>query len=246
MRARLRPATEVMIKDVEATTGKPVVLRPEPALAGRAYAAYAASDEDRSRYLVLYEPSAEPYLDHLIPHELGHVLLLEDAPEGDRLLAHIGHTERLASRNALSGELSSLTRGLLNNDPRGTDELLDLWSDGVVTQAASYPQDILIERMLYERYPQLRESQRESLDRQAREAQDGLDARLIAFTPKTVSVASLSMSYALLKSLAYLQEPWMTRPFRGTLSERVGEELLDMFRQHNPQSLQDCIAVTEA
>ncbi len=233
-----------MIDEVERTTGKPVVLRPEPGLAGKAHAAYAASDLDQSRHLVLYDPAFETYLNHLVPHELGHVQLFATAERDDRLLPHLGQAERLASRTALGSQLSNLTRSLLESEG-DANALLDLWSDGAVMQVANYPQDILIERMIFENHPRLRSSQRASLTLIARESHAGLNARVLALTPRSVSLASHAMNYALLKSVSsYLGEPWMVRPYRGTSFERIGEELLDLFAARSSDELTSCTAVS--
>ncbi|MFN0146548.1 MAG: hypothetical protein ACKVT1_08565 [Dehalococcoidia bacterium] len=233
-----------MIQDVERTTGKPVVLRAERGLEGRAHATYSASDPDQSRHLILYQPGFEAYLNHLVPHELGHVQLFAAARPPERLLPHVGATERRVSRTVIDQGLSPLTRRLVG-DGKESNGLFDLWSDGVTSQLGNYPQDILIERTIFEHRPGLRSSQRESLALLAKEAHAGLDARVLLLTPRVVAVASHSMNYALLKSCArFLQEPWMVRPYRGTLYERMGEELLGALAEQRPADLSGCIAVS--
>lgn len=233
-----------MIQSVEGQTGRPVLLRPEPGLAGKAHAAYAASDPDERRHLVLYDPEYADYLNHLLPHELGHVQLFTGAESDDRLLPHIDGETRAQARRVLLAELPASARPLLRSTLDLT-EILDLWSSGVIVQASNYPQDILIERMIFNEHPDLRASQRQSLARMAQESHDGLDSRIMMVTPKTVSVASQAMNYALLKSCArFLGEPWMVRPYRRTTFEHVGEELLDIFNAVQPEDLGGSIEVS--
>jgi len=233
-----------VIEDVERTTGKPVVLRPELGLRGKAHASYAASDPDESRHLILYDPEFASSINHLVPHELGHVSLFAYAGNRDRLLPHIGPEQRRLSRTTLRREVPRHALDVLKSETE-TDAFLDLWSDGLVMQVYNYPQDILIERSVFESHPALRSSQRGSIAQLAQEAHDGLTARAITLTPRTVTLAAQSMNYALLKSCSgYLGAPWMVRPYRNTSMERTGEELLDLLRASAPENLGDCLDVT--
>ena len=111
-RSRLLTATQRMLADVESRTGKPVELRPEPQLDGRARGTYAVSDPDRSRHLLLYDPAKIDLLDHIVPHELGHVEMFESADPAGRLVPVVVEQDRQLARKNLLRELVATRRVL--------------------------------------------------------------------------------------------------------------------------------------
>lgn len=230
---------------VEAETGTPVVVRQEPGLHGKASGAYVASDPDPSRHLIVYDPAQSRYLNHIIPHELGHLKQHVAAAPEQRMVATMSAAHRARARERLFMRLPLATLRAFPADV--LDEVADLWSGGLVTQLASFPADIRIERAIWVEHPPLRAIQREALELQARAAHEALDARVAAVTPGFVFEGTNAMNYALLKSVArMLQQPWMVRPYRGSIHERAGEDLLDLFNATAPHDLPTCLEVSNA
>ncbi len=234
-----------MIAKVEADTGRVVVLRPEPGLHGKARGAYVASDPDRSRHLVVYDPAAMEFINHIVPHEIGHIRQYESAAIGERPVIRLGPEERAAAFPVLAAELPLLARRAIHDD--SLPEVFEAWMTGLGSQLASFPADILIERALWDEHPPLRASQRAALEDSASAALGALQGQVALLTPRSVAIACNAMNYAFLREVGrFLQAPWMVRPYRGTVYESEGEVLLDLFRGRSPSDLSGCREVTDA
>ena len=232
-----------MIDAVERTTGKPVVLRPETGLQGRANAAYVASDTSETRHLIVYDPAKSHLANHIIPHELGHLGHFLKFRPAARLLPIIRTDERIRARAVVLGALPVRIRA--TNTAETLRLAADEWISGCVGQVTSFPADISIEHDLWAQHPDLRSAQREALAATAQDAHRVLQSEASCVTPSRVLNASNSMNYALLKAASrFLREPWMVRPYRGTPSERIGEELLEIYSTEHPSDLPGFQAVS--
>ena len=231
-----------MLADVESRTGKPVELRPEPQLDGRARGTYAVSDPDRSRHLLLYDPAKIDLLDHIVPHELGHVEMFESADPAGRLVPVVVEQDRQLARKNLLRELVATRRVLPSTS---VSPVTDLWIDGTVGQLANFPADIAIEQDLWRLHPELRGAQRRALELTAVEGHEALQPQVVEYTPETVLTAVNSMNYAFLKSVSrFLGQPWMVRPYEKTPYKAVGEDLLSMFAAGQPATLAGGISIS--
>ena len=221
----LLPLTQALLRDVEARTGRPVVVRADPAVRDRGRAIYVVSDPDPSRHLVLYDPAERRHLDHLVVHELGHLGAFSTAAPEERTVPVLTERARLRAITQLGRELERLVeRGV---PERLLPELLPIWLSGTVAQLVDTPADIAIELDMWNSSPGLRSHQRASLEAQATELHRVLLPQVRAVTPPSIWLASNAMNYALLRSVGrFLNEPWMWRPYAGTVMASVGDELL--------------------
>ncbi len=224
-RSGLLPLTHALLRDVEARTGRPVVVRADPAVRDRGRAIYVVSDPDPSRHLVLYDPAERRHLDHLVIHEIGHLRAFSDAAPEERTVPVLTERARLRAITQLGRELERLVeRGV---PERLLPELLPIWLSGTVAQLVDTPADIAIELDMSNSSPGLRSHQRASLEAQAIELHRVLLPQVRAVTPPSIWLASNAMNYALLRSVGrFLNEPWMWRPYAGTVMASVGDELL--------------------
>lgn len=221
----LRPATRELLRSVEERTGRPVVVRPEPAIRERGRAIYVVSDPDPSRHLVLYDPAHRRFLDHLLAHEAGHILHFNDAPASERRLPVVTNETRRDGVLALAGHAIQLSA--LGADDWTVAKMVDLWISGTVAQLSDTPSDIRIERWIWDDHRGLRDVQRRSLRDQAQQLAQALYPTVEAITPRSVWLASNAMNYALVKSISeFLEEPNLVRPFRGAAPEGWGRQLL--------------------
>jgi hypothetical protein len=234
-----------MLAQVEADTGRPVVLRPEPGLQGKARGAYVASDPDPSRHLIVYDPGDTVNFDHLVAHELGHLTQHFSVGPSERRVAITSQVQREQARETL---LRQVPFGALRRlPPEALAEAANLWSSGLITQLASFPADIVIERAIWADHRALRGAQRNALAAQATAAHEALGPTVAAITPTIVLEATNAMNYALLRPVSqFLREPWMVRPYRETEYEELGEELLELFQEVAPTDLASCLEVSDA
>jgi hypothetical protein len=223
---QLLPETRRLLADTERLSGRPIEIRPDPAVSSRGRAIYVVSDPDKSRDLVLYDPEYERFLSHLAAHETGHIRHFSQAPEQERTVPVLTEERRIAATRWLLPDLADLlARGI---PERALPGMLSLWLSGTVAQLSDTPADIEIERYVWENYPALHAAQRASLTDQVRTLHKVADTRLLAVTPPSIWLASNSLNFALVKSVAgFLKEPWMLRAYRHSQAEMLGEELSD-------------------
>lgn len=232
----LLPVTRELLAQVERETGRPVVIRPEPAIKTRGRAMYAVSDPDRSRHLVLFDPDEQRHLDHLVAHEIGHIIQFATAAPDNRLLPLTTHAHFKTAAEELADDLARLSRQGFS--ARSLAEAVRLWATGIVAQLSDIPADIAIEGWIRGN-PPLRSAQRNSLADQAVLLARSMRPAVRAFTPPRIWIASNAMNYALTKPVAgFLNEPWMLRPYRNTEPSRLGDELLELRRELDPQDLE--------
>lgn len=223
----LLPATQDLLHEVEAETGRLVEIRPDARVKDRGRAVYVATDPDPERHLILYDPDQAHHLDHLVAHECGHIVRFARARSFERRLPVLTAERRAAIAREL---LPGLGRLVNSGVPEGAiRDVLPMWLGGTIAQLADVPSDIRIERWIWKRYPALRQKQSLSLMEQADALALGLRPVVAAFTPDRIWHSSNAMSYTLVKAVSrLLSRPELTRPYRGTAAQGVGEELLAM------------------
>lgn len=223
----LLPETRRLLRDVEERTVRPVEVRADAAIRERGRAIYVVTDPDRSRHLVLYDPQFEPFIDHLMAHECGHILRFAQANPEDRRVPAMTRERRAIAIHQLMPELAGLLRA---GFPGGAlSELLSIWLSGTIAQLSDTPSDIRIERWLWSEYPGLHEAQRASLLDQVRTLHLVLRRPVEEVTPRSLWVASNAMNFALVSAVSeFLGRPDLLRPYQLSPSRRLGEELLAM------------------
>jgi len=233
---QLLPETRRLLEEVEQLTGRPVMVRADANVASRGRAIYAVSDPNPERHLVLYDPSQARFLDHLVGHELGHVLHFDEAAPADRRVPVVTGECRSRALRQLLPELEILLRR--GFPAAALAEVFPIWLSGTVAQLSDTPSDVRIERWLFEKHPNLGDAQRSSLREQSRTLQMVLRPQVERITPPSLWLASNAMNYVLLKSVAeFLQEPGFIRPYLGNPSHRLGEELIRLSAQHRDENL---------
>ena len=230
---RLLPETRRLIEWVETSTGRPIVVEPDPAIRARGRAIYVVSDRDPRRHLVKYDPMHESTRDALIAHECGHIAMLSEAGP-DAALPVVTERSRRRALAQLEGELADLeARGL----PLSLiAEVFPTWLGGTVSQLVDTPADMSIESWLWYEWPGLREIQGASLRDQARTYAASLNERVRRLTPTTVWRASVRMNGRLAEAFArLLGDERLVAPWRraGLREPGLGYDgLLDLQASH--------------
>jgi hypothetical protein len=221
-----------------------VEVRADAILHNRARAVYVASDPHPDRHLILYDPSIEQFRNHLVAHECGHIRRLAAARPNERTVPIMTPVRRAAAMKSLLPELHGLARRGV--PPEALKDLSKIWISGTVSQLADTPSDIRIERAIWEELPEVRGEQEASLEDQLQTAALGLRSVARAFTPDKVWRSSMAMNYALTKSCSeFMNRPDLLRPYIGTKTARLGEELLDILSRRNPAGLAEERRVSE-
>ena len=160
-RLGLLAETRRLLKQGEELGGEQIALVPDRSLDELAQARLIISRSPGQPHELRYNPEDRQARDHLIAHEVGHLVRLHAAPPEERYLAAInGEARRLAGRKLLP-YLEELAR--LGLPDRAIRQVFDIWHQGIVLQLANAPADLRIEQWLHQEHPALRESQKHSL-----------------------------------------------------------------------------------
>lgn len=239
----LHPATRELIATVENQTGLPIEIRQVPYLKSKGRAMYTVSDPDTSRHLVLVDQDEKRHLDHLVAHEIGHILQFDEMPADQRKLPVVTRDNFVKAASGVANDLARLSQQGFNKE--SLNEAIRLWTTGLVSQISDTPTDIAIENGIRDNEA-LRLFQRKSLADNALVLARSMRTEVEAFTPPRVFLASNAMNYALLKSsVSFLKEPWMLRPYRNTEVARLGDELLELMDEIDPHNLEGYQKVTD-
>ena len=188
------------------------------------YAGIKIARKDDSHHLIYYKGENTKILQHLIAHECGHLIRTYKADEEDRVVSATNkHTMELAYID-MQEDIENLAKKLPEEK---TAEILKMLYEGTVRQVTNYPADIIIEKWIYDNYPKLRKQQLESIEKQAKEAMEGLktESDLI---PEKIRYCSNVMNYAFFRIIGYHIKHNFIKPFSGTRYLNAGKELTEM------------------
>ena len=162
------------------------------------YAAVRIARENMPKHILYYKTSHSDLLNHLIPHECGHIIRLFKAPPEKRVMAAVDNETKEIAFTEMQNDIVRL------NDELGFDKtaaIINMQYTGVVRQITNYPPDIMIERWIYREYPALRTFQLKSFQKQFDDAVEGTKPEVKALTPGKIYAASNLMNYAFFRIL---------------------------------------------
>ncbi len=147
---------------LEIATGHPIVIEEDNSLEYISAVSQMAWKHKRNEHRVRYRMRSEAMTPHLVAHELEHIVLEQEARQinRNRFFATTAKTREYAVL-AVADHITKLQRQGYAED-RISDIILKL-IQGLTGQIFNLPLDMLIERNLYNKYPDLRHSQFASL-----------------------------------------------------------------------------------
>jgi tetratricopeptide (TPR) repeat protein len=147
---------------LEIATGHPIVIEEDNSLEYISAVSQMAWKHNRNEHRVRYRMRSEAMTPHLIAHELEHIVLEQEARQinRNRFFTTTAKTREYAV-NTIADHITKLQRQGYAED-RISDIMLKL-IQGLTGQIFNLPLDMLIERNLYNKYPDLRHSQFASL-----------------------------------------------------------------------------------
>ena len=170
--------------------------------------------KDDPVHQVLYRENHDEEIHYLVAHQCGHVLRLFGADAGQRFIPVANRKTMMSYLFEMDDELHRLSSVF---GPEKVRKLIRLWYEGVVFQVTRMPPDIMIDKWLYDEYPELRQIQLRSLKRQRRAAIMGLSDEMRKITPSKVYYASNVMNYAYFKVLEDHFRLDFVAPYHGTV-----------------------------
>lgn len=167
------------------------------------------------------------FADHLIAHEVGHIVRLHQVSAAERLMPVITPASAERAIEQASPELSSILMDW--PDPDGLGDLVFEWISGVVTQLASFPADLRIEAWLHEQYPGLRAIQERSLLEEVRRSTPLFHPAVSRLTPSSFYDPTMVMNAAQAIQVARLyRRPDLLTLFDEHGLTAPGQRLLDI------------------
>jgi len=147
---------------LEIATGHPIVVEEDNSLEYISAVSQMAWKHNRDEHRVRYRMRSEAMTPHLVAHEMEHIVLEQEARQinRNRFFATTAKTRECAV-HAIADQITKLQRQGYAED-RISDIMLKL-IQGLTAQVFNLPLDMLIERNIYNKYPDLRHSQFASL-----------------------------------------------------------------------------------
>jgi hypothetical protein len=236
----LMESVRSILSQVRELTGKDFRFIEKNDLQG-SHASVKIARRSMPEHLIFYRGVHDNLINHLVAHECGHILRLFRAPPEKRKMVATNETTRAKAMGELASEIDRI-RGLL--DGRDVTDIAALWYQGIVRQMDSQPADTMIEKWLYDDYPELRPIQDLSLKKQMRESLQVLLEQVRIATPAKVYDANCTMNYAYFKLLSEFANLPLHSSFKDSRYQARGEELYELTRNKHENNYEGDLAMT--
>lgn len=235
--APLLPSTRKLLEITRRTTKRPIVIEPTPSLGARATFTFGSRHGTADR--LRYDPRCEEHLDHLVAHEVGHALLIAEAPSKDRVRPVVN--DEIVHRD-LGAETSRLLYWMAPEQRRDAERR---WSRIVVSSLRDLPEDVQIERTIWQER-ELRDRQRASLRQQVNGFYRALSPQVRPAVPPKVLAIERRVDCAWATWVArLLNEPELVSPFRDAGIEDAGIDMVRQLDTAEPTSAAVCRSATD-
>lgn len=174
-----------------------------------------AARRDGLVHRLLLNPGAGRQANYIIANQCCHLLRIYGAPEGERLIPVANRRTMMSYIMEIEDEIHRIGESV---GKEKVMRLVKLWYEGVVFQLTKMPPDILIDKHLYDEFPELRPIQLESIRRQRSTAVLSISEDLKRITSAKIYNTSNIMNYVFFKCLEdhfHLDfvAPWHNTPF---------------------------------
>ncbi len=218
-------AVDTITDRVLEVSGKPVVVNADPTI--KPLAMMHPARGSAPAHLFSYKPEAAAFVDYMLASQCGLLLRVFALPESQRFdlgPSYRGNreTEKLVNESVRQANLP------LNKAARlgVRDQLIR----GLGTQLRSMPIGLRVDNWIMEQYPELKDQQRESIQRQLQDNLSSLLPEVRRLTAEPIYAANVGMSaaFALFWARAWTETP-LTTPYKATGYLALGEELLTIW-----------------
>jgi len=218
----IAPVKEILDK-VKQTTSKEIQFVEKDDLT--TYAALRMARKNMPAHIIFVKKEHDEIINHLIAHECGHVLRLFGVPEEKRLIAITNDQIKLNALSEIEAEIQELSTALPFDR---LAQVVNLWYTGIFRQVTNFPPDIMIEKWLYDNYPELRQYQLKSIKKQHQEALTGLSTEVVNMTPLKFLDVSNIMNYAFFRILGFHFGINFIKPYNNTKYIGTGKKLASL------------------
>ena len=223
MELKLLKSTQDILELISEKTQKPFSIIKKPDLFTTASIKIAR--KNMASHLLYYKDDKDGILDHLIAHECGHIYRIWGVPPEERKMVYTDDENKHHALSQIGDELLKLTKEI---PMEKLGKIFDMWFHGIISQVTNIPVDMRIETWIFDNYPELRESQISSIDRQMKEGAQVLSKRVKNLTPKKLYDTSNYINCSFAIAMESLLKKKYTTPYRNTSYIGLGSKLADL------------------
>lgn len=193
---KLYDSVQEILRTVEAETGKKAELIPVKGMPTMAEVKIARHHNDTHR--IFYNADSPEEVNHLIGCKCVQIVRTFDVPEDDRLMAvsYQDNYNNARMQIEAEGNVKPELREVLNDD-----KLVSSWVLGLINQLISQPADLVVEKYVYDNFPDLRKLQKNVLEKQFVDYTLTLNPQVRDLSPTVVFDASAVMNNVYLRIL---------------------------------------------
>jgi len=211
-----------ILSDVEVATGKPLKFVEKEDM--DSFAAVKIARRSMPAHIVFYKRQHDVIINHLVAHECGHILRMFGVAEEKRLIPARSRDD-IAVLKVVEGDLKRISKLI---PMQKLVQVLGTWRNGLIMQLTSYPPDIMIEKWIYDDYPDLRSYQLQSLERQNKQALKGISRNVQMVTPSKIYNSANIMNYAFFNMLGDYIKVDLAKPYRNKPFSKKGKQLIEL------------------
>ena len=215
----LGSVTEILEKTKEAT-GKDIRFVERNDLS--TYAVVKPARAHMPAHIIFHKKDPGDVINHLLAHECGHLLRIFSVPPEKRLVPSTNDQTKLKALSEIEPDIKRLSSNL---PFQRLVEIENIWYVGTIKQLTNFPPDIMIEKWIYDEYPELRPYQSQIINKQYKEAVQGLSKRVAEVTPRKILNVSNTMNYAFFLILGRHFSVDYLGGYRNSRYSDKGEEL---------------------
>jgi len=224
---KLYDSVNEIFNDVKIKTGKSVLLTPVKGMATMAEVKIARKHNDTHR--IFFNADSPEEINHLIGCKCVQIIRTCETPEEQRMMG-VSYQENINNAKmqieAESGVKPEL-REVLNNN-----ELVSSWILGVINQVISQPADLVVEKIIFDDFADLRKLQKNVLEKQFKDYITTLNPKVRDLSPTVVFDASAIMNYVYLRVLDDYLGTEFTARTEHVYKKKKSEALYDFTRSN--------------
>jgi len=220
MALQLLDSVRQLLADVEEASGKKISPVENPELTVPVI--FNLPDKNSDRIDLYYNPHDHELIDYALASQAGHLLRFFAAPPAERFVSVANRRTMAVFIMETESELERLTAIFGREKVR---QMIARWYQGVVFQLTRMPTDIMVNKWLHDRFPELRPRQLQGLAVQREQALRSLSPEVRRATPARIYHAANIMNFVFFKVIEdHLQADFLG-PYHGTIFILAGAAL---------------------
>ncbi|MDQ1277375.1 MAG: hypothetical protein QG555_415 [Thermodesulfobacteriota bacterium] len=219
MALQLMDSVRQILAAVEKSSGKTITYIENPDLS--APFSFNIDGKDNRQLKLIYRPDDDD-INYAVANQAGHLLRLFAAPREERFVSIANRQTMARFIMETESELERLS-ALLGRDK--VRKMISLWYQGVVFQLTRMPPDIMVNKWLYDDWPELRPCLRQAIAAQQRQAIPSLSPDVRRTTPARIYRAANIMNFVFFKCLEDHLHADFIGPYHGTIFILAGAPL---------------------